>query len=177
MTEYSGGGFGGLIDWGTGEIEDETAGDLPIFNASGEAALLGIGSASQVLGVAAGAPAWQNPSNIPIGGIIAWHKTFTNTPALPSDYVECSGQTLSDAESVYDGQVIPDLNAASGTERFLRGQSTSGGTGGSETHTHSIPINNVGDGQGSIQGCDSSPTGSNSTLPSYFEVVWVMRIK
>jgi hypothetical protein len=60
----------------------------------------------------------------PIGSIVAWHKSFANTPSLPNGWVECNGQTLSDSESVYDGQVIPDLN---GETRFIRGGATSGG--------------------------------------------------
>ena len=48
---------------------------------------------------------------VPVGIILPWLKSYTNTPALPAVYVECSGQTLSDSDSVYDGQVIPDLNA------------------------------------------------------------------
>ena len=60
---------------------------------------------------------------VPIGAIIAWHKDFANTPALPGRFVECNGQTLSDADSPYNGQTIPDLN---GNARFLRGSGTSG---------------------------------------------------
>lgn len=60
---------------------------------------------------------------IPVGGIVAWHKSFPNTPALPVQFVECNGQTLSDGDSPYNGQVIPDLN---GDGRFLRGSATSG---------------------------------------------------
>jgi hypothetical protein len=41
----------------------------------------------------------------PIGAVIAWLKSYTNTPALPDSWVECNGQTLSDAYSVYNGQV------------------------------------------------------------------------
>ena len=70
----------------------------------------------------------------PIGSIVAWLKSYTNTPqTLPTGWVECAGQTLSDADSVYNGQVIPDLN---GDNRFLRGNATSGGTGGSATMAH-----------------------------------------
>jgi hypothetical protein len=84
---------------------------------------------------------WDIVGYSPIGAIIAWHKTFTNTPALPSNWVECNGQTLSDGDSVYDGQVIPNLNgAAAGAdlsngdnlgktgEVFLKGDETSGAT-------------------------------------------------
>ena len=60
---------------------------------------------------------------VPIGAIIPWLKSYTNTPALDNHFVECNGQTLSDGDSVYNGQVIPDLN---GDNRFLRGSTTSG---------------------------------------------------
>lgn len=74
----------------------------------------------------------------PIGSVIAWLKSYTNTPqTLPTSWVECAGQTLTDAESVYNGQIIPDLNGGI----FMRGDTTSGGTGGSNTmaHTHAGP--------------------------------------
>jgi hypothetical protein len=76
----------------------------------------------------------------PIGVITAFHKSFTNTPTLPWGWVECNGQTLSDTESVFNGQVIPNLNnnGGGGSNRFLRGATTSGTTGGSDTHTHTI---------------------------------------
>jgi hypothetical protein len=83
---------------------------------------------------------WVN-ALIPVGVILPWHKSFPNTPALLANWVECNGQTLSDSESVYDGQVIPNLNgAAAGAdlsngdnlgktgEVFLYGDETSGVT-------------------------------------------------
>jgi len=126
---------------------------------------------------------------VPVGAIVAWHKTFTNTPALPSEFVECNGQTLSDTGSVYNTQTIPNLNAASsGTHRFLRGSTTSGSTSGSENHTHTGTTDPEGtssavcNGGGSL--CvapmghsHSFTTDATSTLPSYFEVVWIMRVK
>ena len=60
---------------------------------------------------------------VPVGAIIPWVKDLTNTPSLPEGWVECNGQTLSDTESVYDGQTIPDLNSSN---RFLRGNTSSG---------------------------------------------------
>lgn len=77
---------------------------------------------------------------VPVGTVLPWMKSYTNTPALPDEFVECNGQTLDDGDSVYDGQVIPNLN---GGNRFLRGASTSGGTGGASTnnlsHAHTQP--------------------------------------
>ena len=62
---------------------------------------------------------------VPVGSIIAWHKSFTGTPSLPDGWVECNGQTINDAESPYHLQTIPDLNNQA---RFLRGALTSGTT-------------------------------------------------
>jgi hypothetical protein len=64
-------------------------------------------------------------NSIPIGTIVAWHKNIGGTPALPTGWVECNGQTLSDSQSVYNGKAIPNLN---GEGRFLRGSSSSGTT-------------------------------------------------
>lgn len=140
---------------------------------------------------------------VPIGSVIAWLKSYTNTPVLDSKFVECNGQTLSDAGSVYNGQVIPNLNGSSSTQRFLRGNTTSGTTGGSETHQHALPFGEMtttGNGylyEDDAYGTTSSASfyrftpsavasgltrnrllsESKSTLPSYYEVVWIMRIK
>ena len=82
---------------------------------------------------------------------------------------------MSDGDSPFNGTVIPDLN---GGNRFLRGNATSGGVGGSETHTHSIEYHTHADpGVGSHTAGAAAITGSNSTLPSYYEIVWIMRIK
>ncbi|GAH18087.1 unnamed protein product, partial [marine sediment metagenome] len=77
---------------------------------------------------------------VPVGTVLPWLKSYTNTPALPDEFVECNGQVLDDGDSVYDGQTIPDLN---GGNRFLRGAATSGTTGGAATiniaHAHTQP--------------------------------------
>lgn len=63
------------------------------------------------------------PGMVPIGSIVAWHKDLFGTSALPDGWVECNGQTLSDPDSPFVGQTIPDLN---GEGRFLRGGTSSG---------------------------------------------------
>jgi len=67
-------------------------------------------------------------AGVPIGTIVAWHKSATGTPALPAGWVECNGQRLNDAGSPYNGQTLPNLNTAAGYGggRFLRGGTTSG---------------------------------------------------
>ena len=135
----------------------------------------------------------------PIGSMVAWLKNLTGTPALPDGWVECNGQTLSDAGSLYNGKVIPNLN---GQNRFLRGSSISGGTGGAATQktqlsgggnitgkAYDSPI--VPDARGgwfetlwtTKAGAETlSPllrrnTETFSILPPYYNVVWIMRVK
>jgi hypothetical protein len=115
---------------------------------------------------------------VPVGGITAWLKSYPNTPSLPDRWVECNGQTLTDSNSPYDGQVLPDLNGGSGTQRFLRGATASGVTGGSENHTHGVTSSGFPHGTGSnLPTSNTNQTLQTSTLPSYYEVVWIMRIK
>jgi hypothetical protein len=109
--------------------------------------------------------------SIPIGGVCAWMKTLTNVPALPSEFVECDGQVLNDAGSPLDGITLPDLNNA---QRFLRGANASGGTGGADEHTHAVDDSA---GVRVIQQGTDFGVNFTSSLPSYYEVVWVMRVK
>lgn len=122
-------------------------------------------------------------SLVPVGAILSWAKTITGVPSLPSNFVQCDGQTLSDADSPIDGQVIPDLN---GGDRFLRGASSSGATGGEDTtanHTHVVSKPGVeasGTGATGYTGqtnATAQSNGTHSNLPSYYAVVWIMRIK
>jgi hypothetical protein len=143
----------------------------------------------------------------PIGGIMGWAKNLSGVSTnLPVGWVECNGQTLSDTNSPLNGQVIPDLNAAAtGTNRFLRGASTSGNTGGEESHqlttaempahAHGVPAcwnsdpygirssigntyeRNGGNGGYTVQSYDAGSGQRHNTLPSYYTVVWIMRVK
>ncbi len=124
----------------------------------------------------------------PIGGIVAWAKTLSGVPNLAEGWVECDGSVLIDSQSSLNGQTIPDLN---GDNRFLRGEATSGGTGGSETHTHGVNIesnaalggSNVPKGTGTIREVNdhthvvNGTSAATSTLPTYYEVVWIMRVR
>ena len=123
---------------------------------------------------------------LPVGFIGAWPKGRVNLPALPGTWVECNGQTLDDPQSPFHGQVIDDLNGATGPKRFLRGAATSGGTGGADTHTHDIDLQimsaNTADGGDHTSVIPTvytttAPSPAGTELPSYYEVVWVMRVK
>jgi len=124
----------------------------------------------------------------PIGSVTAWLKSYTNVPTLPDNWVECNGQTLTDADSLFNGQAIPDLNGFTGTQNFLRGggasdgstPTASGATGGAETHTHTIskPGSNAsGSGETGYTGTTAATASSSSSLPTNYEVVWIIRIK
>jgi hypothetical protein len=119
-----------------------------------------------------------NPAIIfayPIGAVCAWLKNLTGTPALIGEWVECNGQTINDATSPYNGVAIPDLNT---TNRFLRGNSTSGATGGQETTTTSGDNTEQTAGVGAVAHCAiHGHTHTVDTMPPYYNIVWIMRIK
>jgi len=119
----------------------------------------------------------------PIGTILSWAKTISGVPALNDHWLECDGSVISDAESPMDGQTLPNLNS---TNRFLRGNSTSGGTGGVLTHTHTGTSDNT-DNDPCTSGLSASiiqqhthslgTTSTGSSVPLYYDVVWIMRVK
>ena len=131
----------------------------------------------------------------PIGAIIAWAKNLSGVPNLAEGWVECDGTTLVDALSPLNGQTIPDLN---GDSQFIRGNSTSGGTGGAATQTTSL--NHAGQvsssaevvQQHTVDGSNeiihiggggvnvdilTDVTNSFAIIPPFYNVVWIMRIK
>lgn len=111
----------------------------------------------------------------PIGSIMAWAKSLTGVPSLPSGWAECNGSVVSDTGSPLNGTTLPSLN--SGTQRFLRGSTTSGTTGGSDIHTHTIASSGNKANAGALTTIYVGTTDATSTLPSYYEVVWIIRIK
>ncbi len=133
------------------------------------------------------------PLSPPIGGVMAFLKSISGVPALPAGWVECNGQTLSDGASPINGEVIPDLNGFTGTQKFLRGggasdgstPTASGATGGVDSHSHSLPSGSGDNGMSSnaqtvisTNISASLRTITNSAgLPTYSEVVWIMRVK
>jgi hypothetical protein len=63
---------------------------------------------------------------VPIGTIVAWHKSAAGVPGIPAGWVECNGGTS-------NGIAVPNLNGATTSKsgdasygRFLRGNTTSG---------------------------------------------------
>jgi len=78
------------------------------------------------------------PYQIPIGAIVDWYKTMVGVPALCYGWVQCDGQTLADALSPMNGQVIPNLNgAAAGADTFTNGKIAVYLRGGTVSGTYS----------------------------------------
>jgi hypothetical protein len=118
---------------------------------------------------------------VPIGGIVAWCKTLvfgTSAALLIPNFLECNGQVVVDGGSPFDGMALPDLNGAgAGNNRFLRGSSTSGTTGGAATHAHTLLLATPPIHGGAPDGTYEPTTTTVSHIPPYYEVVWVIRIK
>jgi hypothetical protein len=126
---------------------------------------------------------------VPIGGVVAWLKTLTGCPALLPNWVECNGQVLSDGESPFNTQTIPNLNGAvsAGLKgRFLRGNATSGDLEDSQNlqHNHSAlhqasSQNSWGLGGGTLarSSGNTGNSGGSEARPYNYSVVWIMRIK
>jgi hypothetical protein len=111
---------------------------------------------------------------VPIGAVVAWCKSLVGVPAaLLPNWVECNGQVLADLDSPLNGQTIPDLNT---NAYFLRGLATSGTTGGASGHTHNLNSTGNERADGTLAYWRST-TASGSTIPPFYSVVWIMRIK
>lgn len=122
---------------------------------------------------------------VPIGSIIAWHKSLPNTPSLPYGFAECNGQVLDDEDSPYNGQTIPNLN---GGKRFIRGSSTSGTNQAEDFKSHRHRLNAKANMQSGTTyaeygvGTSASSqytryTGGTETRPINMSVVWIIKIK
>jgi hypothetical protein len=110
---------------------------------------------------------------VPIGGVIPWFKDTPGVPALPSNFVECNGQVLADAESPLDGQTMPDINT--GAQRFIRGGTNSGTTGGIDSFGTALADNaGVGTAQNFVT-TDFSPGAQ--PFPPFITAVYVIRVK
>lgn len=106
----------------------------------------------------------------PVGSVVAFIQT-----TIPSGWISCDGSTITDSDSVYYGQTSPDLNGTTDTDSlFLRGNTTSGGTGGTIEHTHVYSIDEM---NGSTNSYAAIEFLSAPNIPKFFGVKWIMRIK
>ena len=130
---------------------------------------------------------------VPIGGIVAWMKTLcfgTSAELLIPNFLECNGQVVADGGSPFDGMALPDLR----TGQILKGNTTSGTTGGASTHAHTVPASSgdwglhgsytatslcvLASGANSAAN-DLATSGSSDTnnMPAYYTLVFMMKVK
>ena len=129
----------------------------------------------------------------PIGGLMHYAKSLTGVPSLASEWNECNGQTCTDVLSPLYGSALPSINGGGcDTQRFIRGSSSSGYTGGTESHSHTFNVN-TGSASCSVMtystscGQDATPqshihtvcgsTDTEGNLPSYYEAVTIIRVR
>jgi len=111
----------------------------------------------------------------PIGSIIAWNKNYSGSvPSINSGWLECDGSVISDADSPFNGDTMPDLNS---NKYFLSGSVGSGGTGGASEHYHTMTYNARNAEQGGGYALRTTQTSSELHLPPFYTVIWMMRIK
>lgn len=131
-------------------------------------------------------PASGGPS-VPIGSIIPFHKDFANNVSLPPEFEECDGTTINDADSPLDGLTKPDLQ---GSDRFLRGNTSTGGIGGRKDMDISFQFTgreDVSDDEAMIGATINGVSKQSENFddisfnvenqPKYFDVVMAIRIK
>jgi len=134
-------------------------------------------------------------SDMPVGSIIAWHKSFYNV--LPLHWIECDGRVIpNDIGSPIGGMTTPNLN---GTGRFLRGGSQSGEMQAQalKSHNHKVITGWLGSNRpewhvvsdwttGPYEPVvETSPgngpsvtfSGEDETRPVNMKVVWIMKVK
>lgn len=169
-------GSGGIIHYASGTAAK--TGPLPPNLPPHEVALA-------LIKVESGTGAWQitqaeitdyriieTDSSVPIGTILPWAKSLGGVPNnIPFGWIECDGSTISDPQSPLDGTTVPDM---AGNNYFLRGNSTSGGTGGS-TSTDAFGDNRqIGGGAVSAAGANHAHTGNE---PPYYDVVMILKYR
>lgn len=125
---------------------------------------------------------------VPVGTILPWAKSITGVPTLDDRFVECNGQVLSDAESLLNGQTIPNLN---GNANFLYGAATSGGTKTENflpVHKHTLQVNSSDSAvNGYVDVSSQAASGTNNYVINNtsatgtawlgYAVVYIIRVK
>lgn len=112
----------------------------------------------------------------PIGTILSFCKTgFAGVPAaIPQGWLECNGQAIT--QGVWAGNNTPNLKS-----KFLRGDLTSGSTGGADTHKHTLSSPDVvlTANVGIVRFATDRHIHAVSTennIPAYYTVVYILRV-
>jgi hypothetical protein len=76
-------------------------------------------------------------TDVPIGAVLDWYRPDTTT-LVPAGFQICDGSVIADVRSPWNGKNVPNLS-----QKFVRGEvqyTNIGTTGGSDSHTHTTPI-------------------------------------
>ena len=113
----------------------------------------------------------------PIGSIVGYHVDWASSNgSIPSGWLSCDGSVVDDSDSPLDGQTLPDLNGTTDSDsRFIRGNSTSGSTGGDVSHEHN-PTSTY-DQDPDENAYSAQYYTEEDHIPTYFEVRWIIRVK
>lgn len=116
---------------------------------------------------------------VPIGFILAF-PNISGSPTPPSNWQLCNGSLITNVLSPMVGSNTPSIN---GTNRFLRGATTGGGTGGTSSHSHqvTIPIDSPKPAALVLLAADVGADGTYTTtttshIPPYIDVIYYIRI-
>jgi hypothetical protein len=121
-------------------------------------------------------------SDVPLAGIIPYDDSYVDaTGVLVDGWVWCDGNVITDVLSPFVGENTPLLNGTTDTDkRFLLGSSPIEITGllvGSPTHGHTFPqVTNIDYDNSSTVNWYASLTAASS-IPKYYEVKFMMRIR
>ena len=129
---------------------------------------------------------------VPIGGIIPFLKSLSGVPSIPSNFLECNGQVVNDADSPLNGVTLPNLNQ---NYTILYGDTSSGNTKSEDylpNHNHDIQLYVVSGASAYNKPASVSGTSgyasdglnttdiqnkTSGTAFNGYSVVWIIRIK
>jgi hypothetical protein len=98
----------------------------------------------------------------PLGAVMPWRKNDTGTPSLPDGFVECDGSTISDSDSPYDGEDVPDYTDRQAVNEWV--EVGSGSLSGTSTNIAASLSDVYSQFMIQLSGCTSSSGTSNLTV-------------
>lgn len=112
-----------------------------------------------------------------VGTVISTINHMSGFETPDECWQECNGSTITDPDSPLHGQSTPSLNGTTdANKRFLCGGTSSGSTGGSVSHGHTLPQCCAAT---CASACCNTPRYmcSNNHIPPSFDVKFYIRIK
>lgn len=158
---------------GTFRTISGTSGEVTVTPSSGAHTVSLPSTITKALSFTAATNLTSGTGVLPLGAVIATFPSLTGayacsatTAADANGFVQCAGQTIVDATSPLNGQVIPNIN----NNAFLMGNATSGSAGGANTKTltttelpaHTHTINHGHANTFTLSGSGSAASGTHT---------------